>query len=206
MMRIVLILLLAVGCSFAQKVLHVSTIPGKADVYVESIRPDHSKYPYYTSPAYIPANEEQVLNGSMLISIFSPGFADTTLQVKLADKDTSFLIVSLRQTYDEKVLKKQQRDVAKRGRRQLGYKLMLGSIIPVMVGAVSGAVAYYHVSQADDIKKKIDLSSGLESERVQKAQRDFDDHRDKANSAKTVTWTSLSIGASLLAIGFVLSF
>ena len=206
MMRVVLILLLAVGCSFAQKVLHVSTIPGKADVYVESIRPDHTKYPYYNSPAYIPANEEQVLNGSMLISIFSPGFADTTLHVKLADKDTSFLIVSLRPTYDEKVLKKQQSDIAKRGRRQFGYKLMFGSIIPVMVGAVSGAVAYYHVGQAEDIKKKIDHSAVLETGRVQKAERDYEDHRDKANSAKTVTWTSLSIGASLLALGFVLSF
>ena len=206
MMRGVLIILLAVGFSFAQKVLHVSTIPGKADVYVESIRPDHTRYPSYHSPTYIPVSEEQTLNGSVLISIFSPGFADTTMQVKLADKDTSFLIVSLRPTYDERVLKKQQSEIAKRGRRQFGYKLMFGSIIPFTVGLVSGALTYYHISQAEDAKKTIDYSAILESERVQKAQRDFDDHRDKANTAKTVTWTSLSIGASLLAIGFVLSF
>ena len=55
MMRLVTTLILCmVACIFADpKVLHVSTIPSNADIYVDEIRPNHAKNPDYISPAII---------------------------------------------------------------------------------------------------------------------------------------------------------
>ena len=203
-MRLILAILLAVSATFAQKVLHVSTIPGNADIYVECLRPDRTSLPHHVSPAYIPANPNS--EGNILISIFSPGFADTTINVTLSDKDTSFLIVSLRPVYDKKYLQWQEAQVSKRARRQLGYKLMLGSIIPFTASLIAGAVTYYQIDKANEHKDIVENSAIMESERVQKAQREFKQHKNSAKNAKTTTWTTLSIGASLLAVGFVLSF
>lgn len=206
MLRITLILLFCAGWAYSQRVLHVSTIPGYADIYVEELRPDHTQEPHHTSPAFIPINEDNSLDGVILISLFSPGFADTTIQVKLSDRDTSYLIVSLRPIDSEILLDKQQSKLSKRSRRTFGKKLMLSSIVPFGFGLAAGAFTYYNIHRADEKRNLLKESLIYSDDHVQQMQRDFEDYRQNAQRGKTATVTSFIIGASLLSIGFILSF
>ena len=206
MIRLFILCLVLVSSTFAQKVLHVSTIPSHADIYVGEIHPDHADKPDFTTPAFIPITEGTSLDGEILISLFSPSFSDTTIKVKLSDRDTSYLIVSQRPVLDERIIQDQQGQVSKRTRRFVGQKMMLFSIAPILVGAASSAVAYYEISQADKAKKKLENSAIVQSQHYTDTENEFKDSRNKAKYAKYTAYTGLALGASLLSIGFILSF
>lgn len=206
MFRILLILLICAVSAFSQKVLHVSTIPGHADLYYQDLEHDHTRNPHYHSPAFIPVHNEDASEGFVLVSVFSPGFADTTMQVKLSEKDTSYLIVSLRPLLSEPLLEKQQSELSKRSRRNFGYKLMYTSIIPFGVSLAAGAFTYYNINKAEEKKDILESSRIYSDSHVQQVERDFKDYRDNAKTGKATTVTSFIVGASLLSIGFILSF
>lgn len=205
MIRIFMILLCALmGYAFAEsKVLHVSTIPNNADIYIDEVSPDHSKEPTYVSPAFINTNDS--LASDVLISLFNPGFMDTTIRVRLSAKDTSFIIVSQQPILDEDFLQAQQSDISKRNRRVFGKELMKYSLVPFALSLVSGAITYYEISKADDAKKALKNSS-IESDRYQDARDEFRSYQRKARTAKGLTYASFITGVSLLSIGFIFSF
>ena len=205
MIRILMILLCTLmGYAFAEsKVLHVSTIPNNADIYVDEVSPDHSKEPAYVSPAFISTDDS--LASDILISLFNPGFMDTTIRVRLSAKDTSFIIVSQQPILDEEFLRAQESDISKRNRRVFGKDLMKYSLIPFALSLVSGAITYYEISKADDSKKTIKNSS-IESDRYQDARDEFRSYQRKARTAKGFTYASFITGVSLLSIGFIFSF
>ncbi len=209
MNRIILFLLAWIALAAGQepqKVLHVSTIPGNADIYLNELNPDKANNPPHTSPAYIPITGENAQNNDILISLFRPEFRDTTIHVTLSAKDTSFLIVSLKPTYDDILLDEQQRILAKRSRRNVGHVLMYSSIAPFVAGAASCLYTLYEIQRAEDTKSAIEKTVIGDEESFNKKKSDFNDYRDNAKVGKTVTLTGLVAGASLLAIGFALSF
>lgn len=208
-MKICLVFIIAFFVAFAeaqsQKLLHVSTIPSNADIYIGTTTPDHADKPDCTSSAFIDVSPEQNQTGEILLHLFRPEFVDTTIRVTLSNRDTSYLIVSLRPTYDENLIAKQNSVVAKRGRRSFGHKLMIGSALPFLVGGIAGAVTYYQIAQADDAKKVLEKSH-IHSESYENAKQDFHDSRDKAKTARKATLASLVTGAAFLTVGFILSF
>lgn len=189
----------------AQKLLHVSTIPSNADIYIGTSRPDLADKPDYVSSAFVSVSEEQALMGEVLLHLFRPEFTDTTIRVTLSPKDTSYLIVSLHPTYDDNLIKEQNDIVAKRGRRSFGYKMMIGSAIPLFVSGIAGAVTYYQISRAEDAKKTLEKTR-IHSQSYENAKQDFRDSRDKAKTARKTTIAGLATGATLLTLGFILSF
>ena len=203
---LILLSLVLASSAFAQKVLHVSTIPSQADIYVKQVRPDHADNPDYTSPAFIPVDENNSHNGEIMISLFNPTFADTTILVQLSDRDTSYLIVSQKPLLDETALEEQQGEISKRSRRAFGKKMMLFSIVPLIAGAASGAYTYYEIHKAKDSKKKLERSVIVESEHYRETENELDKHRNNAKYAKYATYSGVALGATLLSIGFILSF
>ena len=145
------------------------------------------------------------LASDILISLFNPGFMDTTIRVRLSAKDTSFIIVSQQPILDEEFLRAQESDISKRNRRVFGKDLMKYSLIPFALSLVSGAITYYEISKADDSKKTIKNSS-IESDRYQDARDEFRSYQRKARTAKGFTYASFITGVSLLSIGFIFSF
>lgn len=206
MLRLVTIFLLcAVVYTFADpKVLHVSTIPSNADIYVDEIRPNHAKAPAYISPAVIEIADDS-LASEVLISLFNPGFMDTTLRVRLSPKDTSYIIISQNPISDEDLLDKQQSELSKRKRAHFGKGLMKFSLIPLALGLASGAIAYYEIEKAKDSKKTLKNSS-IATDRYQQELEDFTDYRDKAKVAKGFSYAGIISGAALFSIGFILYF
>lgn len=206
MLRLLTTLILCMtACVFADpKVLHVSTIPSNADIYVDEIRPNHAKDPDFVSPAVIELSED-TLASEVLISLFNPGFMDTTLRVTLSPKDTSFIIISQKPIPDEEFLERQQSELAKRKRTHIGKNLMKISLIPFAAGLVAGAVTYYEIDKAKDYKKSLKNSS-IDTDRFQQKLEDFSDYRESAKTAKSFTYAGIITGAALFSIGFILSF
>ena len=127
---ILLLLFLLWGLNYAddkvprERYLHVSTNPSGADLYVGNAHPDFSRNPDYRIPAFVsvPLDKDQVL-----ITLFRPDFRDTSINVTLSQKATSFLIVALAPAFDETFLQEQQADLNHRSRRNLGHRLMIAS-------------------------------------------------------------------------------
>jgi len=186
--------------------LHLSTIPSNADIYLDEISPDHTSNPDYVSPAFIEIDEDQAIEGTILLSLFHRTFADTTIRVTLSDRDTSYLIVSGRPLIEEALIEAQDSELSKRSRKNFGKKLMFASILPFAISAITGVYTYYEIEKANDSKDVIKNSAIAEGEPYNNAQKDFKDHRDSAKRSKYATLTGLGLGSALLTIGFILSF
>ena len=126
--------------------------------------------------------------------------------MKLSDKDTSYLVVSQQPLLEEDLLKKQQSEISKRGRKEFGKTMMLSSLFPLAVGAIAGAFTYYEINQANDCKKVVENSAITDSKKYRNNLSDFKDHRRNAKIAKRTTYAGLAVGATLLSVGFILSF
>lgn len=185
------------------KYLHISTNPSYADAYVNNTAPNHAKEPDYKLPGFIPVPAGEP---NIIVSLFRPEYADTTINVTLSKKDTSFLIVSLRPTHDEKITDRQYGELAHRSRKKVGHNLLIASIAPFVVSGVAAAVSYYNIERANDKKDDIDKALIRDSEYYQKTYDKFSDYRDNARKAKKLMNMSLILGGIVFSTGIILSF
>ena len=187
----------------AHKYLHISTNPSYADAYVNTSRKNFAANPDATLPGFIeiPAGEH-----SVLVTIFKPGYRDTTINVTLAESDTSYLIVSLAPSYDDVYLERQQKALSHRTRKNIGFRLAIASGVPLIASGIAALVAEYNIDKANDKKDLIEKSVIREGDEYAHNLESYSEHRDNAESAKKVSVGSLIAGAVLLGFGIVLSF
>jgi len=182
--------------------LQISTNPSTVDLYTGKILPDFASKPDYISPAFIPIPEGK---DTVLVSFFHPDYADTTINIALSPNDTSFIIVALRQNYDDEEIAQKQEFLKHRNRRILGGYLKWVSIAPFTISGISAIITLYNNSKAKDYKKAMQ-NTRFTSEKYDKHMQDFKDHRESAKTAKTVSKIFLGTGLVFLTAGFVLSF
>lgn len=182
--------------------LQISTNPSTVDLYTGSTTPDFASKPNYTSPAFIPVPEGEE---SMIVSFFHPNYADTTINIKLSSSDTSFIIVALRQTYDDDVLVQNQNLIKHRNRRNLGRHLQWFSIAPFAISGISALATMYDISKAKDHKKAME-NTRFENKNYDKHMQEFKDYRESAKTAKIVSKIFLGTGLLTLSAGFALTF
>jgi len=211
---IILALFALCGFGFAQQVkqdsvhapktryLQISTNPSTVDLYTGSTTPDFANKPNYTSPAFIPVPEGEE---SVVVSFFHPNYADTTINIKLSSSDTSFIIVALRQTYDDEILATNQELLKHRSRRNLGRHLQWFSIAPFVISGISAIVTIYDIGKADDHKKAMQ-NTRFKNDNYDKHLQDFTDYKNSAKTAKNVSKIFLGTGLLFLSAGFALSF
>jgi hypothetical protein len=207
--KIIIPILLLLGLCFAdesaprERYLHVSTNPSGADLYVGDVHPNFSKNPDYRIPAFVPVplDKDQVL-----ITLFRPDFRDTSINVTLSQKDTSFLIVGLAPAFDETFLQEQQADLNHRSRRNLGHRLMIASIVPLAASAIAAGVTAYEINKANDCKRNIENTVITSGDNYQQDKKDFKEYRDNAKAAKKTALVSLVAGGVILSVGLFLSF
>jgi len=201
-----LLALLLFGSARAQesfRYVHVSTNPSYAEAYTNTIRRDFAQNPDYNLPDYIPVPAGEA---SVLVTIFKPGYRDTTINVTLSEADTSYIIVSLTPSYDDAYLSFQQDELSHRTRKNLGRKLMLVSALPLLASGVAAIVTQYNISEARDYREKTEKSLIREGDEYAASLENFESYRDKAKTSKGVTLATLIAGASLLTFGIILSF
>lgn len=191
------------GNVFAKtRYLQISTNPSTVDLYTGLIQPDFANKPDYVSPAFIPVPDGQ---DRIIVSFFHPNYADTTINIALSPKDTSFIIVALRQSNDDEEIAMNQDILKHRNRRMFGGLLKWASIAPFAISGISAIVSLYNISKANNHKKAME-NTRFVNERYDKHMRDFNDHRSSAQTAKTVSGVFFATGIAFLAAGFVLSF
>lgn len=204
--RIVVMLICCAAAICAQEVpkyLHISTNPSYADAYVDKARAPIASNPDVALPGYIRVPEGE---SSVLVTIFKPGYKDTTISVKISQADTSYLIVALTPSYDDEQLQYQQRSLMRRARRNFGHKLIFASAVPLIASGISAIVAHSEIKQANERKESIEKSLIRQGEEYEHNVEKFNDHRDRANTSKNVSIGTAIGGAILLGFGIVLSF
>ena len=207
--KIIIPVLLLLGLCFAdesaprERYLHVSTNPSGADLYVGDAHPNFSKNPDYRIPAFVPVPLDK---DQILITLFRPDFRDTSINVTLSQKDTSFLIVALAPAFDETFLQEQQADLNHRSRRNLGHRLMIASIVPLAASAIATGVSAYEINKANDCKRNIENTVITSGDNYQQDKKDFKEYRDNAKAAKKTALVSLVAGGVILSVGLFLSF
>jgi len=203
------LLLLLLGLCFAdentprERYLHISTNPSGADLYVGNAHPNFSKNPDYRIPTFVPVPLDK---DQILITLFRPDFRDTSINVTLSQKDTSFLIVGLAPAFDETFLQEQQADLNHRSRRNLGHRLMIASIVPLAASAIAAGVSAYEINKANDCKRNIENTVITSGDNYQQDKKDFKEYRDNAKTAKKAALVSLVAGGVILSVGLFLSF
>ena len=183
--------------------LHISTNPSYADAYTNSMRKNFDSNPDYKLPGFIevPAEEPTVL-----VTLFKPGYKDTTINVTLSDADTSYLIVSLTPSYEDTYLEYQQKALSHRARKNFGHKLIITSAFPLLASGIAAIITQYNIEQAQEKKDLAEKSVIREGEEYNLNLERYDSYRDKAETAKTTSLVTLIAGASLLTFGIILSF
>ena len=182
--------------------LQISTNPSTVDLYTGLIFPDFASKPNYTSPAFIPVPDGK---DSIIVSFFHPNYADTTINIALSPNDTSFIIVALKQTYDDEEIERNQDLLKHRNRRILGGYLKWASIAPFAISGISAIISLYNISKANDHKRAME-NTRFVNEKYDGHMRDFKDHKSSAKTAKTVSGIFFATGIAFLRAGFVLSF
>lgn len=215
MKKIIWSILLIAFCAFAsendsisekgvpQRYLKLLTNPLDADAFINTSNPDFASNPDYTLPDIIevPGNEDHII-----VTLFRPEYADTTIDIRLSTKDTSYLNVSLRQTYDIQETQKQNKIVAHRIRRQIGHRLMLVSTIPLAAGGVAALIAKHEIDLSKGNKKYIENSRIQNGDSYQNEIDEFSDHKSNAKTAKKAMFAGLIAGGIILTTGIILSF
>ena len=183
--------------------LQISTNPTTTDIFVNRSNIDFSATPDYISPSFIKLSSKDT---SVKVTLFQIGYADTTINVSLPEKDTSYLIVSLRQSYDEELADMQHKVVAHRNRKALGRKLIWASFVPLVTSAVAAIVTQKYIQDARDDRDAIQNSVIHNGDNYQKKQDSFKDNQSKAKTAKTIGGTTLGVGVVVFSAGLILSF
>jgi len=186
-----------------QRYLHVATNPTMSDIYVNKLHTDFSSKPNYVSPGFIKVPQGDT---TVRVTLFQAGYRDTTINISLSEKDTSYLIVALRQSYDTELIDAQNKLLAQRKRKLLGHKLIWASLVPFAASAVSAIVTHKYIQDAKDDRKAIENSRIRKGDSYQDKKDSFADNRDKAKRAKVIGGTTLGVGIVVLSAGLILSF
>ncbi|MBR4786012.1 MAG: hypothetical protein IK012_12300 [Fibrobacter sp.] len=194
---------IAVCAQEAPKYLHISTNPSYADAYVNETRASIASNPDVALPGYIRVPEGEP---NVLVTIFKPGYKDTTISVKISQADTSYLIVALTPSYDDELLQSQQKSLMRRARRNMGHKFIFASAVPLIASGIAAIVAHSEIKQANERKESIEKSLIRHGEEYEFNIESFNDHRDRATTSKSVSIGTAVGGAILLGFGIVLSF
>lgn len=187
----------------AQKYLHVLTNPFTADIYVNDNKPDFASNPDYVSPAFIKVPGS---TPTVQITLFQRDYADTTINVTLSQKDTSYLIVALRQSSDPDLTEMQDKELAHRSRRNLGHHLLIASSVPFIASAISAYVTHKYIESANDEKTHVQNSLIRSGDKYEQHVKNYRNDRDNARTAKKVGAVTLGTGLALMTVGIILSF
>lgn len=192
-----------VNTVLSKKYLHISTTPHAADVYINNKKPDFSRNPDYVSPAFM---EIQGDKNSVLLTLFKIGYTDTTINVTLSSRDTSYLIVGLQEDYDPANADIKNKILAKRKRKFVGHVLMGISVVPFLASAGAAIYSAQQIKKADNDKKRLNHSLIRDGENYDNIKENFKDHRNQAKMHKKMAYTEAIVGAGFLSLGLILSF
>jgi hypothetical protein len=130
--------------------LKVLTNPSEAEVY-EDAQPTRSKWYDQLTPAVFDGFDRD----SIRLTLFKPGFMDTTIRVLLAANKENTVSVDLTGA-DPEYQKLQRRFLKQRGQRRLGFRLSLASAVLAACGTAFVFLAQKDYRDAESAKERLD--------------------------------------------------
>lgn len=186
-----------------RKYLHILTNPFVTDIFVNQKKSDFASWPDYKSPAFIKIPEGDT---TIQLTFFQREYADTTINVTLSSKDTSYLIVALRQHKDPDLTSIQDKELSHRSRRSFGRGLIISSGVPFIASAITAYLTHKYIESAKTERSHVQNSIIRTGDKYDQHVSNYHDDRDNARTAKKIAAISLGTGLSLLTLGIILSF
>ncbi|MFH0918981.1 MAG: PEGA domain-containing protein [Fibrobacterota bacterium] len=135
--------------------LKVLTNPSEAEVYVNA-QPTRSRGYDQLTPAVF----ESPKGDRIRLTLFKPGFLDSTFTVVLSKNTENMVSVDMK-AGDPEYLKLQNRFLSQRMKRRVGFRLSLASVLLAAGGTTSVLLAQKDYRDATDAKNRLDQAAIL---------------------------------------------
>ena len=185
------------------KTLRISTWPAGAEIYLGNRPESFIQNAEMHSPDSISLSPN---DSTVRVTVFKPGYADTTLDIHLKSQTKNFVWIELQEESDLDKLEWQEAILNKRENRRTGKLLFFAGTIPLALSGTFFGLAEWKFHQADDTRKKIDNSLIREGKHFQQLQKDFHDDKKSGRNFRTAAFVSLGISAALLGAAAVFYF
>jgi len=185
------------------KTLRISTWPAGAEIYMGNRPKSFIEESKLKSPDSLNlAVEDSILR----ITLFKPGFTDTTIDIHLKDPAKNYVWIELVEETDLDRLEWQEAILGKRENKHIGKILFRTGFIPLALSGIFAGIAEYKFQSADDKREEIEKSLIREGAHYQKLQDDFKDTRQSGKNFRTATFISLGASALLFAAAAIFYF
>jgi len=180
--------------------LKVLTNPSEAEIYI-NVQPTRSRWFDQLTPAVF----ENPKGDSLRLTLFKPGFLDSTFTVILSKNKENMVSVDMKAA-DPEYLKLQNRFLSQRMKRRVGFRLSLASALLAVAGTTAVVLAQKDYGDAEDIKNRLDQAVILSGPDYD---RDVDLNKQKnddGNLKSTLGYGLLGAAAAGVGVGLFLYF
>lgn len=182
--------------------LRVMTIPSNAEIYAGSGLVTVKSKPIGHTPDKFPIFEP----GMTTVQLRKEGFRDTTITTFVPPSDLTDLSIELQPITDIEELHEQEAWLKQRKIHKIGQILMGSSLGPVLIGGLFAYMASQDYSDAEKIKKELNLPVSSGGEHYREKIQENHNLVSKGKRKTIIGGTLLGVGAAMLTAGFVLSF
>ncbi len=188
--------------SDSTRTLRISTWPSGAELYLGSRPGSFARKAPFKSPQEIRLEDADTV---VRVTLFKPGYSDTTLDIRIADSPQSFAWIELKEADLDKI-EFQEKILDRRKNRQVGKILFASSLVPLALAGTFAALAEVHFQDAEKARKKIEKSVIREGDEYRAFERKFSDAKERGKDFRKAATVSLGFSALLLASAVIFYF
>lgn len=187
----------------ATKTLRISTWPSDAEIYIGE-RPES----FVRQSRLVTPQEISVSDSDSLIraTFFKPGFADTTIDIRLSAPGKNFVWIELAEESDLDKMEWQKSILQEREKKWTGKILFFSGILPLALSGTFAGLAEWNFHKADEAKESLERSVIQDGERFRKWENDFHDKKESGKNFRTAAIVSLGVGALLWTFAAIFTF
>jgi hypothetical protein len=185
----------------AKTILKLHSVPSEAELYVDNSK-NLGRSSLWTTPALV----YDIASGNRKLTLFKPGYRDTTIDYAVREFEINELSVNLVPESDETVLASQKHFVRHRTYRKIG-RWTIG--VSLGLGAAGGALLYLadkDKKDADDSKAKLEAASIRTGSEYQKLLDENKKSSDDYKLKSTFGTALLGMSATGMVVGVILWF
>ena len=139
------------------------------------------------------------------VTLFKPGYSDTTLDIRVTDSPQSFAWIELEEADLEKI-EFQEKILDRRKNRHIGKILFASSLLPLSLTGTFTALSTLRFRDADRAREKIENSVIREGEEYRSSKKKFSDAKKGGKNYRTAAGVSLGFSALFLVSAIIFSF
>lgn len=195
-------MLLASDFPDSTRTLRISSWPLGAELYLGERPASFVRKSSIKSPHNVPLGSSDSI---VRVTLFKPGYSDTTLDIRVSASPQSFAWVELEEADLDKI-EIQEQILDRRKDRQIGKILFASSLLPLSLSGTFAAISSHRFRDADRTRKKIESSVIREGEEYRTFEKKFSEAKKSGKDYRTAAAVSLGFSALFLVSAVIFYF